>query len=90
MLSVLSYPASTIVATAAFTGLRRSELRGLQWENYREGALWVTQSVWAVRQRTQDRTEQRSSPGYQALSPNSWRRIAAGRKVRRNGITAVL
>ena len=46
MLSVLSYPASTIVATAAFTGLRRSELRGLQWENYREGALWVTQSVW--------------------------------------------
>jgi integrase len=46
MLSVLPYPASTIVATAAFTGLRRSEIRGLLWENYREGALWVTQSVW--------------------------------------------
>jgi integrase len=46
MSSVLSYPASPIVATAAFTGLRRSELRGLLRENCREGALWVTQSVW--------------------------------------------
>jgi integrase len=46
MLSVLPYPASTIVATAAFTGLRRGEIRGLLWENYREDALWVTQSVW--------------------------------------------
>lgn len=46
LISVLPEPASTIVATAAFTGLRKSEIRGLLWENLREDALWVTQSVW--------------------------------------------
>lgn len=46
MISVLAEPASTIVATAAFTGLRKSEIRGLLWENLRDGALWVSQSVW--------------------------------------------
>jgi len=46
LISVLPEPASTIVATAAFTGLRKSEIRGLLWENFREDALWITQSVW--------------------------------------------
>jgi integrase len=46
MISVLPEPTSTIVATAAFTGLRKSEIRGLLWENFHDGALWVTQSVW--------------------------------------------
>lgn len=46
MISVLPEPASTIVATAAFTGLRKSEIRGLLWENFHDGALWITQSVW--------------------------------------------
>ncbi|MGH9438156.1 MAG: tyrosine-type recombinase/integrase [Terriglobia bacterium] len=46
MISVSPYPASTIVATAAFTGLRKGEISGLIWENYHEDALWVTQSVW--------------------------------------------
>ncbi len=46
MISVLPEPASTIIATAAFTGLRKSEIRGLLWENFHEEALWVTQSVW--------------------------------------------
>lgn len=46
LISVLPDPVSTIVATAAFTGLRKSEIRGLLWENFREEALWITQSVW--------------------------------------------
>ncbi len=46
MVSVLPEPAATIVATAAFTGLRKSELRGLLWENYNRSEIWVTQSVW--------------------------------------------
>jgi integrase len=37
MISILPEPAATIVATAAFTGLRRSEIQGLTWENYSEG-----------------------------------------------------
>src|SRR5262249_39660613 len=35
ILAVLSEPAATIFATAAFTGLRRGEVRGLRWEDYR-------------------------------------------------------
>ena len=46
ILAVLPEPAATIVATAAFTGLRRGEIRGLLWENYNGHELRVTQSVW--------------------------------------------
>jgi hypothetical protein len=34
MFSVLTEPAATVVVTAAFTGVREGELRGLLWENY--------------------------------------------------------
>jgi integrase len=52
MLAVLSEPAATVVAVAAFTGLRRGEIRGLLWENYVPAcgdgmaALHVSRSVW--------------------------------------------
>ena len=34
MLMVVPEPAATVLATAAFTGARRGEIRGLLWENY--------------------------------------------------------
>jgi hypothetical protein len=53
MLKVLSEPSATAVATAAFTGLRLGELRGLTWPSYEPaldeeslGWLNVTRSVW--------------------------------------------
>ena len=46
MISILPQPAATVVATAAFTGMRRGEIRGFLWENYHDGTIWVTQSVW--------------------------------------------
>ena len=46
ILSVLPEPAATIFAVAAFTGLRRGEIRGMRWQDYREGEIHVTQSVW--------------------------------------------
>jgi integrase len=53
MLRVLSEPAATVIATAAYTGLRLGELRGLTWESYEQGQddeslglLHVTRSVW--------------------------------------------
>ena len=53
MLRLLSEPAVTVVATAAYTGLRRGELQGLQWEDFQAapdedslGGLRVTRSVW--------------------------------------------
>ena len=46
MLSVMPEPAATIFAVATFTGLRRSELQGLQWEDYSEGVLHVSRAIW--------------------------------------------
>jgi len=55
MIYVLPEPARTIVATAAFTGLRVGEIRGLVWEAYTPGAedslgfVRVLQSNWRGR-----------------------------------------
>jgi integrase len=46
MMADLPELAKTVVAAAAFTGLRKSELRGLRWEDYRDGALYVSRSIW--------------------------------------------
>lgn len=46
MISILPQPAATVVATAAFTGMRKGEIRGFLWENYGQGQISVTQSVW--------------------------------------------
>ena len=45
MLSVLAEPARTMVATAAFAGLRRSEIMGLVWEGYGNGELRILRSI---------------------------------------------
>jgi integrase len=46
ILALLPEPAATIFAVAAFTGARRGEIRGLQWEDYRNGEIHITRSVW--------------------------------------------
>lgn len=42
----LAEPDRTLVATAAFTGLRKGELCGLQWPDYTGEVLMVTHSLW--------------------------------------------
>jgi integrase len=53
MLAVLplskEQPAWTVVQTAAFTGLRKSEIRGLAWENFDGKELSVKRSVWGTK-----------------------------------------
>ena len=55
MLSVLPEPSRTVVALAAFTGLRAGEVRGLTWEAYTPGdenslgVIRVLRSVWRGR-----------------------------------------
>jgi len=55
MLSVLPEPSQTVVALAAFTGLRAGEVRGLTWEAYTPGdenslgVIRVLRSVWRGR-----------------------------------------
>ena len=46
MLAPLREPAHTVVLTAALTGFRKSELRGLTWGNFDGKELSVTRSVW--------------------------------------------
>ena len=46
MLEKLPEPARTVCATAAFTGLSASELRGLRWTDYNGMHLTVGQKVW--------------------------------------------
>ncbi len=46
ILSVIPEPAATVFAVAAFTGARRGEIRGLMWENYQDGEIQITRSIW--------------------------------------------
>lgn len=46
MLAMLEEPTRTVVLTAALTGLRKSELRGLTWDSFDGKELSVTWSVW--------------------------------------------
>jgi integrase len=46
MLALLPEPARTVVLAAAWTGLRKSELRGLTWADFNGKELTVRRSVW--------------------------------------------
>lgn len=49
MLLVLDEPAKTVVLTAALTGLRKGEIRGLAWDDFDGRELSVRRSVWSGR-----------------------------------------
>jgi integrase len=46
MLAALDEPARTVVLTAAYTGLRKGEIRGLCWSDFNGKELCVNRSVW--------------------------------------------
>ena len=46
ILSLLPEPAATAFAVAALMGLRCGEIQGLLWENYRNGEIYVSRSIW--------------------------------------------
>jgi integrase len=46
ILVLLPEPAATAFAVAAFMGLRHGEIQGLVWENYRDGEIFVSRSIW--------------------------------------------
>jgi integrase len=54
--------ASAVIATAAFTGLRRSELRGLRWVDFRDGQLFITRTVWNTTERDKTKTVDAKAP----------------------------
>jgi integrase len=46
ILSLLPEPAATAFAVAGFMGLRHGEIQGLLWENYHDGEMYVSRSIW--------------------------------------------
>jgi integrase len=46
ILAILLEPAATAFAVAAFMGLRHGEIQGLLWENYHDGEMFVSRSIW--------------------------------------------
>ena len=42
----IAEPATTAFAVAAYTGLRSGEIEGLRWEDYRDGEIHVSRSIW--------------------------------------------
>ena len=46
MIDVLPEPAATVVALAAFSGLRKSEIQGLRWEDLKGEELHVQRTAW--------------------------------------------
>jgi len=46
MINALDEPAATIVALAAFSGLRKSEIQGLRWEDLKGDELHVQRTAW--------------------------------------------
>ena len=60
MIQAVPEPAATMLAVGAFTGARRGEIRGMAWENYRDGELLIDCSVL---ERYYDGTEEQEKQG---------------------------
>jgi integrase len=46
MIDILDEPAATVIALAAFSGLRKSEIQGLRWDDLRGDELYVQRTAW--------------------------------------------
>ena len=68
MLNVPPEPAATIVAIAAFTGVRKGELRGLLWENYGGEQVLISQSFWRGHAGAEDPRKQSAGSSDHAAS----------------------
>ncbi len=65
MIEALDGPAATAVATAGFTGLRKSELQALRWEDLKGTELHVQRTAW----RTTDVSDQTKTEASAAPVP---------------------
>jgi len=83
MVAALDEPAKTLVLTAALTGLRRSELAALQWDDFRGDTLTVRRAYWKGSVST---TKTEASAGSVPVLPMLREALDAHR--RRNGYDA--
>ncbi len=77
ILDLLPLLAKSLVATAAFAGLRQGELRGLEWTDYTGSELTINRSIWmSVVNLPKTRASRDSVPVIPALTEilNQYRR----------------
>ncbi len=68
MLERLPEPSRTVVAVAAFSGLRESEIRGLRWTDYDGKFFHVRTSIWRTHEgETKTRKSKNSVPVIEPL-----------------------
>jgi integrase len=77
MLAQLGEPAWTVILTAALTGLCKSELRGLAWEDFDGKELSVKRSVWGTKKLAEKLEPGSSVWGGVANEPKTKRRRAS-------------
>lgn len=70
ILTALPEPAATAFAVAAFMRLRHGEIQGLLWENYSEGEMCVSRSIWNGRA-TEPKTRKGRAP-VQVIRQRTW------------------
>ena len=84
ILDVLPILTKSLVATAAFAGLRQGELRGLEWTDYTGTELTINRSIWrSVVNLPKTRASRDSVPVLPALTEilEEYRRSIRGPKV---------
>jgi integrase len=62
MIEVLDEPAATVVAVAAFTGLRKSEIQGLRWEDLDGNQLNIRRAAWRTTKVDETKTAASAAP----------------------------
>ena len=62
MIKVLEEPAATVIAVAAFTGLRKSEIQGLCWEDLDGNQLHVRRAAWRTTGIAETKTAASAAP----------------------------
>jgi integrase len=69
MIDTLEEPAATVVALAAFSGLRKSEIQGLRWEDLKDDELHVQRTAWRPTQ-VVEQTKTEASRGAVPVIPD--------------------
>ena len=79
MINVLDEPAATVIAVAAFSGLRKSELQGLRWDDLKDDSLHVRRTAWRTTSVTET-TKTEASEAPVPVIPILAKYLAAHRK----------
>ena len=67
MIEILKEPAATVVALAAFSGLRKSEIQGLMWDDLKGTELHVTRTAWRPTQVVEQTKTEASRAGVPVI-----------------------